>query len=363
MTVLRVLACGPATTIQDGGRRGWARLGIAPAGAMDIRALRSANALVGNSPGAAAVEFAFVGGRLRAEGGAARVAVCGAEALLQLDGAPVAMHTSFVVEDGQTLSVGRTERGVYVMLAVEGGFALAPALGSMSCDRRAGLAGLAGRPLAGGDLLPLAQCAPSVRQDYAIAAVDMAPNQAIRVVIGPQHDYFGRHGVERLLSAAFEVSHHIDRMAYKLEGAGITRVRHDDMISDATLPGSVQIPPDGAPLVLMADRQTIGGYPKIATVVSCDLGVLAQRWPGAPVRFEAVTAAAAQDLARAEQRSTAEMLPLLDGYVHSGMRISDSARNQPVPALGADALARISDCTVDALDPRRWDPARIQAEA
>lgn len=338
MTHLVVEACGPATSIQDRGRFGVARLGLARAGAMDPLALASANALCGNPEDTAAIELAFVGGRFRVSGGSARLAVAGAPVRIDIDGEPQRQHASFVLSHGQVLRIGRTEAGAYAMLGVEGGFALPPVLGSLSLDVRAGIGGHDGRRLRAGDELPLVLPQPPRRREWVAAAVELEAHEPLRVVPGPQLQAFPAEAVASFLRATYQVSHQLDRMACKLDGPVVARSDHGEMVSEALLPGSIQIPPDGVPIVMLADRQTIGGYPKIATVLSCDLRRLAQRWPGAQVRFEPVSVEAAGEISRAARRR---------------------ARATPIgPAQDFDtaALQAVGDCAVHALEPQAWDP-------
>lgn len=338
MTRLIVIDCGPATSIQDRGRFGVARLGLARAGAMDPVALRVANALVGNVPDTAAIEFAYAGGRFTVTGGSARVALAGAPARMAIDGRDYPHHTSLVLHDGQTLSVGRTEPGAYAMLAVEGGLAVAPVLGSRSLDARAGIGGLSGRALRAGDAVPLVRSFASRRGERGASPVDLEPTAPIRIVLGPQDGLFTRESLDLLLEGPFVVSHQLSRMACKLDGPQL-KLRHQrDMVSEGTLPGSIQVPPDGVPLVLLADRQTIGGYPKIATVISSDLRRLAQRWPGDEVRFEVVTPERAAEIVCAQRAA------------HIGVVAVGGSSD-----LG-EALLRVRDCTVNALEPEIWDP-------
>ena len=296
MRALVVEACGPGTSLQDGGRVGYQRYGVASSGAMDRLALAAANALVGNPAGAAAIEFTLLGGRFTAEGGPVRVAVAGAPSGLALDGQAVPSSATLTVQPGQVLAVGAMRAGVYAYLAVAGGFDLPPQLGSLSLHQRAALGGFHGRTLQAGDRLPLrpAPDGPAL----TLPPVPLPGDQAIRAVLGPQDDLFTARGIETFRTAAFRVSQQADRMGYRLAGPAIEHAAGYNIVSDGIVWGSVQVPGSGEPICMMADRQTTGGYPKIATVASADLRVLAQRRPGDPVRFEAVGIEAAQRLAR-----------------------------------------------------------------
>jgi biotin-dependent carboxylase-like uncharacterized protein len=232
------------------------------------------------------------------EAGSARLAVAGAPAPLFLDGEPARAMTSFTMREGQTLTVGTAQAGVYVYLAVSGGFAVEPQLGSLSLHRRAHIGGLEGRPLRMGDRLPLRSGQAADGDELGLDPLPLEPDAPIRVVLGPQDDYFTTAGIETFLSATYSITAEADRMGYRLTGERIQHALGYNIVSDGIVAGSVQVPGTGEPIVMMADRQTTGGYPKIATVISADLRIMAQRRPGAFVRFQAVDIGEAQRLAR-----------------------------------------------------------------
>ncbi|MER2266323.1 5-oxoprolinase subunit C family protein [Methylobacterium oxalidis] len=295
---LLVLACGAATGLQDGGRSGYQRQGLSGSGAMDRLALAAANALVGNPPETVAVELALAGARLRAVGGAVRLALAGAPFALSLDGEPVGDHRSFCLREGATLALAPPRRGVFAYLAVAGGIPVPESLGSRALHLRAGLGGVEGRPLRAGDRLPVGAPA-GAGADRTIDLLPLDPEAPVRVVPGPQADHFPDAAVAAFLSATYTVSNRADRMGYQLDGPAVAHgERGFNIVSDATVAGSIQVPGSGLPIVLMADRQTTGGYPKIATVISADLRRVAQRRPGEPLRFEAVSVERAVALAR-----------------------------------------------------------------
>jgi 5-oxoprolinase (ATP-hydrolysing) subunit C len=285
------------TSLQDAGRVGWRRHGVSTSGAMDRLALAAANVLVGNAPDAAAIELMLLGGTFRIEGGAARLAVAGAPCAVTVDGEAVPESATLTLRDGQTLAVGTARSGVYAYLAAAGRFALAPQLGSLSLHARARIGGLHGRPLRPGDRLPLGP-APALDRDLALEPVPLAPDAPVRVVLGPQADHFTAAALAAFASSTYVVSGAADRMGYRLNGPRLEHAAGYNIVSDGVVAGSVQVPGTGEPIVMMADCQTTGGYPKIATVISADLRVIAQRRPGAAVRFEAVEIAQAQQIAR-----------------------------------------------------------------
>ncbi|WP_158814699.1 biotin-dependent carboxyltransferase family protein [Methylocapsa sp. S129] len=295
---LRISAPGGAATIQDLGRPGFQRYGVPEAGAMDRGALRIANLLVGNDETEACIEFAVVGGAYEMVGGPGRLAVAG-DFTVTVDGVKLAAYQSYDLREGSRLSIGRSASGVYGYLAVDGGLDIAAVLGSRSTHVRSGIGG---GVLQAGMRLPLRQ----QRESFAVAQI--LPRASwpqydgpIRVVLGPQDDFFTPKGIADFLAGDYRVSLRSDRMGYRLEGPPIARAGDFNIVSDGIALGSIQVPGTGLPIVLLADRQSTGGYPKIATVVSCDIRRLAQRRPQDVVRFAAVSADEAEEIAKADQ--------------------------------------------------------------
>jgi biotin-dependent carboxylase-like uncharacterized protein len=298
MISLEVKACGPMTSLQDRGRAGYQRFGVSPSGAMDFRSLAAANALVGNPPDMAGIEFVNLGGAFTCTGGDLRIALVGADCTLTIDGAPVPEQTSVVLKEGQTAQVGHARTGTFAYLAVAGGFAVEPQLGSLSFHLRSRLGGLNGAPLQAGDHLPChVDAQPGALMNLPL---DLRGDDApIRVLLGPQGDYFTPDAIKTFLSVEFTVSPQADRMGFQLTGPRIEHAKGFNIVSDGIVTGHIQIPGSGQPIVLMRDRQTAGGYPKIATVISADLDRFAQLRPGSPVRFRAVDREEAVAAARA----------------------------------------------------------------
>lgn len=315
MSALRVVGCGPGTSLQDAGRFGLQRFGVSPAGAMDPLALAMANALVGNPAREAALEFAMLGGDFVVEDGLAHVAVIGAA--LSIDGASVPLLTSVVAGEGARLRVGPARDGVYAYLAVEGGFALAPEMGSLSLHRRSAIgppAPAAGQRLA---LRPAGGAGPN-----SLPAALRPEEGPIRVILGPQRDRFTDAAVEAFLTQPYSVSPRSDRMGTRLSGPVLEHAGGYNIVSDGIVTGHVQVPGDGQPIVLMRDRQTTGGYPKIAGIISADLPRFAQLRPGATVRFRAVE----REEAVAALRAQREALHALAGQVRPSAAALDSER-------------------------------------
>ncbi|TDR93237.1 biotin-dependent carboxyltransferase family protein [Enterovirga rhinocerotis] len=337
MSALLVKTCGPMTSLQDAGRIGAGRSGISRSGAMDGLSLAEANALVGNPPDIGAIELMLVGGTFEIVGGPARIALAGARMALTVDGAPVAPSTSCTAPEGATITIGGASEGIYAYLAVAGGFDVAPQLGSVSLQPRAGIGGLDGRPFRAGDRIPLRSA-----EDPAGPEHDLPPwrpdADPIRVVLGPQDDLFPPDAVEAFLGNTYTVSEEADRMGYRLAGQPIEHLRGFNIVSDGLVAGSVQVPGSGLPIVMMSDHQTTGGYPKIATVISVDRARLAQRRVGTAVRFAAVPVAEAHAILRA-QRAAIAALPSQLRVVHSGLPSVEEMLALNLAGEAKDALA------------------------
>jgi len=289
MTSLVVKSCGPITSLQDGGRIGYQRFGVSPSGAMDRRCLAMANALVGNPPETAAIEFVNLGGSFTCEGGAFRVALVGAGCTASVNDTPVEPRTTIVLNEGDTLQIGHARSGTFAYLAVAGGFLIEPQLGSLSFHQRSRLGGLNGAALKAGDRLSCKSDAQSEAPPMHLPFEPLEESGPIRVMMGPQDDYFTENAIRTFLSAEFSISPQADRMGFQLNGPQLEHAKGFNIVSDGIVDGHIQVPGSGLPIVLMRDRQTAGGYPKIATIISADLARFAQMRPGTPVRFRAVS--------------------------------------------------------------------------
>ncbi len=310
-TILRVAESGWMTTIQDLGRLGHQRKGVAVGGALDGESLELANRLAGNPAEMGAIEVAYLGPVLVAETGPVRLAVVGAEAKLErrayaaaVTGTPIRSNESFVLAHGEALKIGALRGGAVLYVAIEGGFDIAPVLGSVTTDARGRIGGWNGRPLAAGDRLPLKRIAPEPRAERRLHRHPPPAPAEIRVLLGPQADYFASTEIERFLSTTFTVSPESNRMGMRLNGAEIAHAKGFNITSDAVTFGSIQIMGNGQPLILMADRPTTGGYPKIATVISADLPAIGRMQPGVSFRFRVVTI----EEAHAARRAARQML-------------------------------------------------------
>jgi biotin-dependent carboxylase-like uncharacterized protein len=289
-TILRVLSAGPGATLQDGGRHGYLRFGVTAAGPMDPLAYATANLAVGNPTGATAIEVSVGGIELTVESGSLSVAIAGGEFALSLDGRPLPPAVVLNLEEGAVLKIRAGGRGSWCYLAVAGQLNLPKVLGSHATHTRTGFGGVNGRAIVAGDRLGFQRSGSSQPSIGAIVAPWLdRPIDAIRVVLGPQHDYFADDQIAAFLAGPWTVSARSDRMAYFLDGPRLTHARGFNIVSDGIAMGAIQVPGDGRPIVLMADRQSTGGYPKIATIIGPDLGRLAQARPGTVFRFAAVS--------------------------------------------------------------------------
>ena len=279
MSVL-VKTPGPLTTVQDEGRFFYQSSGIRPSGVMDGAAYEAANALVGNAKGEAVLEMTFLGATLEFQS-AAWFALTGADMQAKLDGVPVERYRAVRAEAGQTLAVGMAAVGCRGYLAVRGGFDVPLVMGSRSTDVSAKLGGFEGRALKAGDVLPTLAADDWTPTDLHYEPPVYESEITVRVVPGPQQEYFTAAGVDTFFSAVYGISPNISGT---------------DIVSDGIVFGSIQVPSGGVPIILMADHQTAGGYAKIGTVLSFDLPKLAQARPGDKVRFAKISAEDAQKL-------------------------------------------------------------------
>jgi len=300
MSHLRIDRPGLSTTIQDLGRPGRQRYGVPVSGALDPLALRLANALVGNPAGTAALEILALGPTLTVEAPSVRVALVGSEVGLKIDGTAIPAGRSVTVPQGARISVGGFTDAASCILAVEGGFALAPAMGSLSTYARGGFGGFEGRALKAGDLVPLAEATATAGPERKSGQIDYGDGP-IRVVLGPQESWFEPAAIERFFAEPYTVTAEADRMGMRLEGAKLAHARGFNIVSDGIAPGHIQVPGTGQPIILLADRQTVGGYPKIGAVIGADLPRLGRMRPGETLRFARIEVAEAEAARRAQE--------------------------------------------------------------
>ena len=341
MSKLIVASVSPGTSVQDIGRFGAQRYGLVPSGAVDRLAMAAANALLGNPLFAATLELGPLNSVFTAKGGAVRVALSGALRPADVAGSPVAVNTTVTLADGESLNIGVARAGTFGYLAIEGGVRGEPMFGSLAVNARAGLGSPYPRPLQAGDELLVATASATTEKRIELPPPHEGP---IRVVMGPQDDEFAE-GKDLFLNSDWKISATSDRMGYRLEGPVIKHLHGHNIVSDGTVNGSIQVPGNGQPIVLMPDRGTSGGYPKIATVISADLGRFGQTQPGMPFRFKAITMAEAQTAYRAH----AELLQSLPGRVHDS--------NILMLDIKALLQANVAGTAIDAINDATWQVA------
>lgn len=305
MSGVWIVKAGMLTTIQDAGRWGFQSRGVPVAGPMDPVSHRLANALVGNDRDAAALEVTLLGPELEFED-ERLAAVAGADFELSLDGRPVPSNAPFIVAVGSRLRFGARRRGARAYLAVSGGIAVPPTLGSRSTHLLSAMGGLNGRAVAAGERLPLGEPARAQRTALSPqrAVVALPEGRAnIRVLPGPQVELFSADALDVLQSAPYVIGQNSDRMGFRLDGPRLAHTRGADIISDATPLGVLQVPASGQPILLMADRQTTGGYPKIATVIAADIALAGQLGPSDTIQFSVCTPHEAMAALIAQERA------------------------------------------------------------
>ena len=299
---LQLIDPGLLTTVQDRGRYGYQRYGVPVSGAMDVFALRVANLLVGNDEDAAALEMTVLGPRIRFLTSVS-IAVTGGDLDPYVDDEPLPMWRSAVAPEGSVLTFQGARDGVRSYLAVSGGIDVPIVMGSRSTYLKGAIGGLEGRALRAADVLRTMPAeADAELVDRALPHGFVVPayghQHEIRVVLGPQDKAFTADGIATFLGSEYSVSINSDRMGYRLEGPSIEHASRADLVSDGTPLGAVQVPGDGSPIILLADRGTTGGYTKIATVISADVDRLAQAMPSDTVRFKSVTVEEGQSISR-----------------------------------------------------------------
>ncbi len=366
--MLEVIQPGLLTTVQDLGRWGYQGYGVPVCGALDPVSLRIGNILVGNHESLAGLEMTGVGPTLRFTEDAV-VAVTGADLGPRIDSKPIPSWESLRVPSGSTLSFGGPLDGLRAYLAVAGGIDVPPVMGSRSTDLKSGFGGLNGRAIQAGDKLPIGQS--SLAENWSPkslpAAISRQPTYGqtfeIRVVMGPQDRMFTKTGIAVLLTSEYTVSTDSDRTGCRLEGPPVGHVRGPDIVSDGSALGSIQVPGSGAPIILLADRGTTGGYTKVATVISPDIGLLAQAMPGAKVRFAAVSVEEAHEILREQEDMIREIKAAvgldMTGAISvksEGAEVSvQDAERRPITASGVRASKTISRTVSATVDGQQYE--------
>ena len=316
MGAIEVLRGGTLTTVQDQGRKGYLQYGMPRAGAVDSYASRLANLLVANSTQAAVLEATLQGPELIFKEEAV-IAVTGADMAPKLDGKQLPMWQAVEVSKGSVLSLGTAKSGLRSYIAVAGGIDVPLVMGSRATYLRGSLGGFKGRALQAGDRLKFLNSegvdtsllAKNIDK-YQQSLFDYLEEQEIRVILGPQDDHFRAASLETFLSAEYKLDNRADRMGCRLTGPTLEHRQGADIISDGIPLGAIQVPGHGQPIIMLADRQTTGGYAKIATVISVDLPKVAQSKPGDKLEFRAVTVEQAQREFRAREEEIKEFSKL-----------------------------------------------------
>lgn len=310
---LEIIEVNGLATIQDAGRTGWRKFGVPASGAMDAFAFRAANRLAGDDPNTAVIEIGMGGIALRALRDCV-VSVAGVGFALSIYIWDFPLWSSYYVRGGWTIRLDKLDSGMWAYLAVSGGVQTPPTLGSASTYLRGPFGGFDGRQLQAGDVLrsgtpsrPLDDLAARTLPESA--RPQYSDNPVLDVVMGPQERYFTEESIATFLSQEYTVSPTSDRMGYRLEGPTLTHCNKTELLSEGMTTGTVQVPSSGQPIVMMADSPTTGGYPKIGTVASADLPLLAQCVPGrSKIRFRRTTVAKAQKKYRELMRGLEEIV-------------------------------------------------------
>ena len=315
---LRIIDPGVAATLQDCGRFGFQRFGVPVSGALDPVSLGIANVLAGNAPAEAALELLGSGLALKVEANGAMLALAGTAGPFVLESAQAVLRIppfqSVTVRRGDILQFPPPKGGAVAYVAAAGGFDLAYVFGSASTYRRAGLGGFRGRALQAGDHLPLRLDAAPENEPVSLDLTVSAP-KVLRVLRGPNAEYFRPDAFETLFSSSYTVAPASDRMGLRLHGPPLERAIEGELPPQGTTGGGMQVPSDGQPILLLADRQTTGGYPRIATVIGADMAAAGRLASGMSVRFEEVTRDEALRLLKAQREQLASLPSLLKPVV------------------------------------------------
>ncbi|SHF36581.1 5-oxoprolinase subunit C family protein [Pedobacter caeni] len=308
---IKILKPGLLTSIQDAGRYGYRKDGIILSGAMDARAWKLGNLLVGNTEMEAGIECTLSGPVILFEEDQL-IAITGGDLSPELDGIPVQMWRPLYVNKGAVLTFGQALSGCRSYLCVYGGFDLPQVLGSYSTYLRAGFGGWEGRALKTGDQIPFKSAAPAVpaHNNWSLSTQmyqQKSADDVIRVIKGPEFERFSEKSIAALFTEKFKISKEADRMGYRLEGPGLKLRKKEEMLSAAVSFGTIQVTAEGNPIVLMADHQTTGGYPRILQVASVDFAKLAQLQSGDLLSFELITLAEATTLLIAAEQKLKQL--------------------------------------------------------
>lgn len=309
MTYISILKPGLLTTLQDEGRRGRQQYGIPVSGAMDQYALQLANILVGNDTNEAALEITLMGPTVKFCCNT-YIGLAGGDFPILLNGKAVEAYEGIRVNEGDVLSIGSAKRGCRAYLAIAGGFDVPLVMGSRATYLRGGFGGFMGRQLKEGDEIPV-KASKELKGSRKIPAAmipDYVDSYTARVILGPEAHRFTAEGIDIFLSNTYRLTNQCDRMGYRLEGPVINHTAGADIISGGINLGAIQVPGHGNPIIMMADRQTTGGYTKIANVISVDIPYLAQLRPGDTLRFKSIALETAHQMYIHQHEKISELI-------------------------------------------------------
>ncbi|MBU5485113.1 biotin-dependent carboxyltransferase family protein [Clostridium sp. MSJ-11] len=343
MGEIRIKNHGLLTLIQDNGRYGYQQFGVPVSGVMDSFSHRVANILLGNDEGEALLEATILGPEIEFMDDSL-IVITGGDLDPVLNGEPISMWESVYVKKGDILAFGGVKNGCRAYIAFAGGIQVEKVMGSRSTYVKAKIGGLNGGSLKSGDILKIGDLEKGTTSTkYRKLPNEYIPTYSqdldVRVILGPQDDYFTQKGLEKFLSTSYKVTNECDRMGYRLEGEVVEHINGGDIISDGINFGAIQIPSHGQPIIMMSDRQTIGGYTKIANVISIDLPKIAQAKPGDSIRFKKVSIYEAQELLKKVEESitTIKKTCINKNIVKTNeilLRISGEEYNVKVEELG-----------------------------
>lgn len=295
---IQIVAPGALTTVQDYGRIGYGEIGFSPSGAVDAGAMETANILVGNDLGEGVLECTLFGPAIYFTWDNV-IAVTGAGMNPKINESDVPMNTAIAVKAGQTLTLGFATKGCRTYIAFAGGLKIDESFGSKSTNMKCAIGGFKGRALKANDEIQFVKpvtTLPAMEKRVYVQKDAKASPKTIRVVSGPQDDYFTTEGISTFETGSYKLTNDSNRMACKLSGPVIQSKQATDIISDGISLGSIQVSSNGQPMIMLSDRQTTGGYAKIATVISTDIPILAQCKPGDEIKFKVITLKEAQKL-------------------------------------------------------------------
>ena len=323
---VRVVDPGFNVTVQDLGRPSFQHLGVPVSGAVSPAALKIGNALVGNDQSMACLEIRLIGPTMEVLCDAARLALTGTNIEIELIGGSRGFqpaNQSLVLRRGQKFKIGTISDSGSAYLAIEGGFRLPQVYGSLSTYVRANIGGFLGRALIEGDEIPLNRNDVEDRSELRVSNLEATEEKGpIRIIFGPQKDFFKEESIQEFLGSPYSITREADRMGIRLDGPVLKHERGYNIVSDGIVTGAIQVPGTGQPIVLLADHQTTGGYPKMATVISADISRMGRLKPGDTIQFLEVTASEAEKARFEHEKNIASVI---SGFVKADPWLDERA--------------------------------------